>query len=132
MKGIFKAISHEFNNENIIIELPSKAEDIEGIENESLDPNDATRIRIKRDGKWCDKVYRTVLTEYKAMLYKWYKGTGGGLGDKTMFQDWSEEKLDRYDVIAEDYDHSNVKDRPSVLIDNYSKKKYLTVIFFVG
>ena len=129
MKGIFEAISYEFNNENIIIELPSKAEDIEGIENESLDPNNATRIRIKRDCKWYNKVYRTVLTEYKAMLYKWYKGTGGGSGDKTMFQDWSEEKLDRYDVIAEDYDHSNINDRPSVLIDNYSKKKYLTVIF---
>ena len=63
------------------------------------------------------------------MLYKWYKGTGGGSGEKTMFQDWSEEKMDRYDAIAEDYDHSNVKDRPSILIDSYSKKKYLTVIF---
>ena len=129
IKGIFESMSLEFNNENIIIELPSKVEDIEGIENETHDPNDATRIRIKRDGKWCHKVYRTVLTEYKAMLYKWYKGTGGGSGDKTMFQDWSEEKLDKYDVIAEEYDHSNVKDRPSVLIDNYSKKKYLTIIF---
>ena len=129
IKGIFESISLEFNNENITIELPSKAEDIEGIENETLDPNDATRIRIKRDGKWCNKVYRKVLTEYKAMLYKWYKGTGGGSGDKTMFQDWSEEKLDKYDVIAEEYDHSNVKDRPSVLIDNYSKTKYLTIIF---
>ena len=129
LKGIFASISYEFNNENIVIELPTKAADIDGIENEVMDPNDATRIRIKRDGKWCDKVYRTVLTEYKAMLYKWYKGTGGGSGEKTMFQDWSEEKMDRYDVIAEDYDHSNVKDRPSILIDSYSKKKYLTVIF---
>ena len=129
IKGIFEQIAHEFNNENIVVELPAKAEDIEQINDEDLDANDPARVRINRDGRWCEKVYRTVLTEYKAMLYKWYKGTGGGSGVSTMFQNWSDEKKDRYDVIVEEYDHSNVKERPSILIDNYSKKKYLTIIF---
>ena len=70
-----------------------------------------------------------MLAEYKAMLYKWYKGTGCGSGMSTMFQNWSDEKKDRYDIIVEKYDHSNVKERPSILIDNYSKKKYLAIIF---
>ena len=73
MKGIFKKIALEFNNEAIIICLPTKAEDIKSIEEEDLDANDNTRIRIKRDGKWCEKVYCTVLVEYEVMLYTWYK-----------------------------------------------------------
>ena len=61
------------------------------------------------------------------MLYKWYKGTGGGSGNSTMFQYWSDEIKDKYDVIVEEYDHVNVKERPSTPINNYSKEKYLTV-----
>ena len=92
IKSIFEEISHEFNNEDIKIELPQKSYDTNGIDDDELDPNDETRIRIKRDGKWCEKVYKTVLTEYKAMLHKWFKGTGGGSGNSTMFEDWSDEK----------------------------------------
>ena len=47
-----------------------------------------------------------------------------------MFQDWSTEKLNAYDIDPAVYDHSDIKMRPSILIDNYSKKKkYLTMIF---
>ena len=47
-----------------------------------------------------------------------------------MFEDWSEEKLDKYDVFVENYDHANVKARPSILTDDYCyKKKYLTIVF---
>ena len=73
MKGIFEEIAFELNNEKDIIYLPSKAEDINGIKREDLDANDDTRILLLRDGKWCDEMYRTMLVEYKAMLYKWYK-----------------------------------------------------------
>ena len=60
----------------------------------------------------------------------WYKGTGGSSGSSTMFQDWSTEKLNAYDIDPAVYDHSDIKMRPSILIDNYSKKKkYLTIIF---
>ena len=84
-------MSYEFNNKLNDIQLPVKSEDIEGISDGDLDPNDITRIRIEWDGKWCEKVYRTVLVEYKAMLHKWYKGTGGRSGSSTIFEDWSEE-----------------------------------------
>ena len=77
-----------------------------------------------------EKVYRTTLHEYKVVLRDWYAGTGGGSGDSSMFQDWSEEKLNKYDVDPKIYDHSNVKERPSILMDNYAKKKkYITMIF---
>ena len=129
IKGAFEEIAHEFNNELLSVVIPAKASDVEGIINGDMDANELSRIRIKRDGKWCEKVYRTVLAEYKAMLHKWYKGTGGGSGNSVMFEEWSDEKKDKYDVIVEQYDHADVNGRPSILIDNYSKKKYLTIIF---
>ena len=47
-----------------------------------------------------------------------------------MFEDWSTEKLNAYDVDPAVYDHSDISMRPSILIDNYAKKKkYLTMIF---
>ena len=47
-----------------------------------------------------------------------------------MFQDWSTKKLDKYGVDPDIYDHANIKERPSILIDGYAKKKkHLSVIF---
>ena len=64
------------------------------------------------------------------MLNQWFKGTGGGSGLMSMFETWSSEKLDKYDIDPTIYDHSEVSSRPSILMDGYSrKKKYLTVIF---
>ena len=71
-----------------------------------------------------------MLTEYKCNLRDWFKGTGGGSGASTMFEDWTAEKKNRYDVDPSIYDHSHIQSRPSILIDNYAKKKkYLTIIF---
>ena len=39
VKGIFEEISHEFNNENVVIKLPAKADNIEGVDKEDLDTN---------------------------------------------------------------------------------------------
>ena len=75
-------------------------------------------------------MYKTTLTEYKAVLNNWFLGTGGGSGETSMFQDWSSEKLDKFDIYVESYDYTYIKDLPSILIDGYAKKKkYLTVIF---
>lgn len=64
------------------------------------------------------------------MLKDWYNGTGCGLGASSMFQDLSTEKLNAYDVDPAVYNHSDIKICPSILIDNYAKKKrYLTIIF---
>ena len=40
-----------------------------------------------------------------------------------MFEDWGDEKLNKYNVDIEAYDHINIKERPSMLMDSYLKKK---------
>ena len=35
--------------------------------------------------------------------------TGGGSGDKTLFQDWTKEKLDKYDIDPEVYNNTNIE-----------------------
>ena len=46
---IFTGLSFDFNNEDIIIELPNNKCDTDGVEN--LNPNDMNRITIQRDYK---------------------------------------------------------------------------------
>ena len=58
--------------------------------------------------KWCQKTYGVIMTEYKAVLKLWYKGTGGGSGNTSMFEDWTKEKLDKYDIDPNLYDHTIV------------------------
>ena len=118
LKGLFELLALEFNNNEIVIPLPEKSCDLNNDELIGLDPNDGTRMRISRDGKWVEKLYRTVLVEYKAILKQWYLGTGGGSGRATMFEDWSSEKLNKYDIDPSVYDHTDIKNRPAVLIDS--------------
>ena len=54
------------------------------------------------------------LTEYKSILEQWYQGTGGESGMSLMFQEWSSEKLNKYDIYPSVYDHSDIKSRPSI------------------
>ena len=72
------------------------------------------------------------MTEYKALLHLWCKGTGGGPGFDIYFESWSQGKKDKYNIDIKTYDHSNVAGRPALLIENYSrdlvKNPYLTVI----
>ena len=63
------------------------------------------------------------MTEYKAVLKLWYKGTGGGSGDTSIFEDWTKEKLDKYDIDPNLYDHTIVNKRPLILMDGYAKKR---------
>ena len=49
-----------------------------------------------------------------------------------MFEDWGGKKLNKYDVDIEAYNHTNIRERPSILIDSYSKKKVLDSDIFVG
>ena len=48
-KAIFAALAVDFNNDDIMVELPVNASDVDGFQ--SLDANDITRIRIHRDRK---------------------------------------------------------------------------------
>ena len=72
----------------------------------------------------------TTLVQYKAALHEWNKGTGGGSGVATAFEQWDESKLDKYSVDIDDYDHTNIASRPLILFDLYTKgsEPYLTVI----
>ena len=51
LKGLFSLLAIDFNNDTTIVELPSKSSDLNENELENLDPNEASRIRINRDGK---------------------------------------------------------------------------------
>ena len=59
-----------------------------------------------------EKVYKSTFIEYKAVLHDWFASTGGGSGDASMFEYWGDEKLNKYDVDIETYDHTNIKERP--------------------
>ena len=67
---------------------------------------------------------------YKAVLKNWFKGTGGGSGDRALFEGWDDARLSRYNIDMDTYDHTDVSSRPAILIDSYSKQKYpfLTII----
>lgn len=76
-------------------------------------------------------MYDTTNVDYKAVLKNWFKGTGGGSGVSTRLESWDEEQLMRHDVDLETYDHTNLSNRPSILLDCYCSQRtpYLTVIF---
>ena len=56
---------------------------------------------------------------------------GGGDARSTLFEYWDEEKLNKYDIDLDDYDHTNMAERLSILIDNHHNHKnpYLTMIY---
>ena len=58
-------------------------------------------------------------------------GTGGGDGRSTFFENWDDAKFDKYSIDPDEYDHTNMAERPSILIDNYHNHRnlYLTMIY---
>ena len=65
LKQIFVEVVLAFNNDEIIIDLPDGALDLEHID--LLDANDQSRIRIQRDRKW--KLPLIILLDYYLTLY---------------------------------------------------------------
>ena len=53
-----------------------------------MDPNELSRINIKRDGEWFKMVYKNVITSYRKAMEKWLSGTGGGPGAPENYSDW--------------------------------------------
>ena len=76
-------------------------------------------------------IWDTTHVLYKAVLKNWFKGTGGGSGDSSLFEGWSDEKLEKYDIDPDTYDHTNIATRPAVMMERYCHQKvpFLTVIF---
>ena len=68
---------------------------------------------------------------YKEVLFDWFKGTGGGSGAATMFEGWSDDKLKHFDIDIDNYDHTDVANKPAVMLESYGKQKspFLTVIY---
>ena len=82
---------------------------------------------------WVKHVYDTTQVLYKGVLKNWFKGTGGGAGLTTMLESWNDEKLDKYNIDIDTYDHTNMNERPSILLDIYCNQRtpYLTVIYLM-
>lgn len=50
-----------------------------------------------------------------------------------MLEYWNDEKLEKYDLDIDTYDHMNVENFPSILLDLYCNQRtpYLTVIYLI-
>ena len=72
------------------------------------------------------------MTEYKSLLHQWHKGTDGGPGLDIYFESWLAEKLNKYDIVLSEYDHTVVANQPAIIFENYckdqAKTQYLTLI----
>ena len=64
--GIFTRCAFDFNNKEIIINLPDNAADVDGID--GLDPNDLARIRIERDCKICTLNFMKIVCQIYSSL----------------------------------------------------------------
>jgi len=99
--------------------------------NLDMDLNQLSRIKITRDWIWVKHIWDTTHVLYKAVLKNWFKGTGGGTGDCSFFEGWSDEKLEKYNIDPDIYDHTNISTCPAVMMEGYCPQKvpFLTVIF---
>jgi len=96
----------EFTNEKIVLTLPHECLGIDGIQD--IDPNDRRWTRSNRDWIWIKYIWETTHSNYKKVLKNWYKSTGGSSGESSMFEGWSNEKLDAYNVDVDTYDHTEI------------------------
>ena len=82
-----------------------------------------TIIHFERSstGLWAKHVYDTTRILYKYVLTLWFKGTGNGSGATEMFEGFLDEKLDKYDIVTDDYARSSITSQLIVLMQEYSK-----------
>ena len=143
--GIFSKLQLEFNREDVVVEIPPDAVDIADVDN--IDPNDMSRITIQRDckivmnchifivlircfhnffiynyihnyvGRFITSSFDTTMTEYKAVLKQWNKGTSGDPGLDIHFDTWDEDKFTKYNLYLENCNHALITDCPPILID---------------
>lgn len=91
-------MAFSFNNVKIFIEISHHTYAIDGMMN--INANGFSQIKITCNC-WNEHtnvafIYFVIGTwvKYKAVLKKWVKGTGGGLGDKSMFEECDEAKIE--------------------------------------
>ena len=67
-----------------------------------------TSIDQSRTDLWTKHIWETTLVSYKVALNDWHKGTGDGLGLKTEFEKWDEDKFEKYGIEHDNHDHTNI------------------------
>jgi hypothetical protein len=93
-RAIYHRVMNEFVDPDVIIEHPPSwirgitKEKIGQLEWSKYDPNDKARIAIPRTGKHMSHIYLQVMSDYKAMMELYTRGTGGGSGDPADYSDW--------------------------------------------
>ena len=87
---IFLELMDQFSDAGLIVPTPKEAMELDTILD--MDPNDSSRINIKRSHLWIKKLYFDVSKEYSKAFKRWTSGTGGGSGAPADFADW--DKID--------------------------------------
>ena len=82
-------------------------------------------------GMWTNNVFDNNMAQYKTMITKWFLGTSGGDGRSNFFENWDDAKFNTYSIDSDEYDHTKMAERHSILIDNYHNHRhpYLTMIY---
>ena len=86
--SIMRSWQREFSNYAVLLGEPSRAVYLDSYID--LDPNDHTRIEIKRDWKFFKNLFFSYLSKYNVSMKKWTKGTGGGPGADENYSNWME------------------------------------------
>ena len=87
--AIFSSVAHLFNNERYVIKHPTGWDRCTHLSGwEKIDPNDPSRISIKRSGIDMKHIYEKISSEYKRAMKNYTKGTGGGSGAPEDFEVW--------------------------------------------
>lgn len=81
-------------------------------------------------GEWVKYVWQTTCLLYESVLSEWHTWTSGGSGISTLFESWSDEKLEKYNILIDDYDHTDVANQRAVVLSEHYKQRtpYLTII----
>ena len=117
-KALFDKFAKGFNDENIVISQPQRFNKLR--HSQKMDPNELSRIHIKRDGDWFGDVYKNVIKSYRKAMEKWTSGTGGGPGAPENYHDWR---------LRDEWDFQNYdRLRGNMLAWVYMKDKELNFI----
>ena len=95
--GIFADIAKKFNDKCIIISNPKdwdRCHHLNGFD--AIDPNDYSRVSIKRTGGEMKLIYDKISVDYKKAMKNYTKGTGGGSGAPENFEVWEERDATKY------------------------------------
>ena len=117
-KVFYEQFAVGFNDEKIVVSNPERMNKLKN--SNRMDPNELSRINIKRDGEWFKNVYKNIISSYRKAMEKWLSGTGGGPGAPENYSDWRT----RDDWEFQKYDRT----RGNILAWMYMKDKALNFI----